>query len=70
MGINDIFAKAISKGWRPQMDQKVKIRDDAKVTWFVQPDIYVVPSDKGTVQLEVDDLHRAKAYLKEINNGR
>ena len=61
------FKKALEGGWKPKID--ATIREDANVTWFAQDDMYIVPSDKGAVQLDEEEYELAKAYVKE-NNGR
>ena len=61
------FVKAIQSGWKPDLD--VTIRDEATITWLAKKNVCIVPSDKGAVQLDEEDLKLAKEYLRR-NNGK
>ena len=68
-----IFTQAIRNGWQPNVEGvDLFIRDDAQITWFPTYKMIVVPSDKGTVELDNEDLIEAKKYIKhnEENHGR
>lgn len=63
--------QALDSGWKPKVDNSpdVRIKHNANITWLPQQDIYIIPSDKGVIQLDKEDLMLAKTYLKE-NYGK
>jgi len=63
-----IFTQAIRNGWQPKLEGvELDIRPDAQLTWFPTHNMVVVPSNKGTVELDSGDLIEAKQYIKEIH---
>lgn len=57
--------QAIKIGWKP--DVEATIRKDANLTWIVQGNVCLVPSNKGAVQLDEVDLASAETFIKEYN---